>query len=75
MHSVRTLLILALHAAGLVNAGAQTIVTAPEAPFGFAPLEMHVFPARDFPITQYGAKPGNVAATTQAFAKAMAACS
>ena len=63
-----------LLAGGLFDAGAQTIVTAPEAPFEFAPLEMHVFPAKDFPITKYGAKPGNVAATTQAFAKAMAAC-
>ena len=49
-------------------------VTAPEAPFAFEPLEMFVFPDRDFPITKYGAKPGDARATTAAFAKAMAAC-
>lgn len=59
-------------AAGL---GAQTIVTAPEAPFDFEPLEMHEFPSRDFTITRYGARQGNVKATTEAFRKAMQACS
>jgi len=53
---------------------AQTTVTAPEAPFSFEPLQMHSFPARDYPITRYGAKKGNVKANTQAFACAMAAC-
>ena len=53
---------------------AQTTVTAPEAPFSFEPLQMHSFPARDYPITKYGAKKGNVQANTQAFARAMAAC-
>ena len=71
--ATRFLLALALLAAGSLRAGAQTVVTAPEAPFEFTPLEMFVFPAKDFPITKYGAKPGNVTATTQAFAKAMAA--
>lgn len=59
-------------AAGL---SAQTIVTAPEAPFDFEPLEMHEFPSRDFTITRYGARQGNVKATTEAFRKAMQACS
>ncbi len=72
--ATRFLLALALLAAGSLRAGAQTVVTAPEAPFEFTPLEMFVFPAKDFPITKYGAKAGNVTATTQAFAKAMAAC-
>ena len=56
--------------------GAQqyTTVEAPEAPFIFEPLKMYVFPAKDFPITKYGAKPGDVKANTAAFAKAMAAC-
>lgn len=57
-----------------LSANAQTVVTAPEAPFEFAPLEMFEFPAKDFPITKYGAKPADVKATTAAFAKAMAAC-
>lgn len=35
---------------------AQTTVTAPEAPFSFEPLQMHSFPAKDYPITRYGAK-------------------
>lgn len=51
----------------------KTIV-ADEAPFEMAPLEMHVFPAKDFPITRYGAKPDDVKANTAAFAKAVAAC-
>ena len=53
---------------------AQTTVIAPEAPFSFEPLQMHSFPAKDYPITKYGAKKGNVKANTQAFARAMAAC-
>lgn len=53
---------------------AQTIVSAPEAPFTFEDLEMFEFPAKDFSIVKYGAKPGNVTATTKAFQKAMAAC-
>ena len=61
-------------AARSLPAAAQTVVTAPESPFGFEPLSMYVFPQRDFPITKYGAKPGNVQANTKAFEKAMAAC-
>ncbi len=53
---------------------AQTVVTAPEAPFGFEPLEMYDFPSREFPITRYGAKAGDVQATTKAFSRAMEAC-
>ena len=63
MNPLRTILTLCLLAAGCLCAPAQTVVTAPEAPFEFAPLEMHVFPAKDFSITKYGAKPDNVAAT------------
>lgn len=36
---------------------------------------MHEFPSRDFTITRYGARQGNVKATTDAFRKAMQACS
>ena len=64
----------ALVCAANVSAQQYITVEAPEAPFGFEPLEMYVFPDRDFPITKYGAKPGDVKATTAAFAKAMAAC-
>ena len=66
------LAVLALVCAASV--GAQTRVEAPESPYGFEPLEMYEFPARDFPITKYGAKPGDVEANVKAFAKAMAAC-
>lgn len=52
----------------------QTTLTAPEAPFEFAPLTIHEFPDKDFPITKFGAKKGDVAANTTAFKKAMAAC-
>ena len=51
------------------------VVIAPEAPFAFEPLVMHEFPSKDFPITKYGARKGDVKATTDAFRKAMAACS
>ena len=44
----------------------RIVVTAPEAPFPFEPLEMFVFPNKDFPITKYGAKPGDVKANTAA---------
>jgi len=56
------------------GASSQTTVTAPEAPFEFAPLTMHEFPSKDFIITKFGAKKGNVSATTAAFRKAMSAC-
>lgn len=58
-----------------VYAGGYIEVDAPEAPFAFEPLKMFVFPEKDFPITRYGARQGDVAATTKAFAKAMEACS
>lgn len=63
-----------LFSAGAVAQQTKTVV-ADEAPFEMAPLEMHVFPARDFSITRYGAKPDDVKANTAAFAKAFAACS
>ncbi len=52
----------------------RTIVEAPEAPFAFEPLQMFHFPAKDFPITRYGARQGDVKATSEAFRRAMAAC-
>jgi len=55
--------------------GFSKTVEAPEAPFKFDPLNMHEFPAKDFVITKYGAKKGNVQANIKAFAKAMEACS
>ena len=64
----------ALLCAVSLSAQRYVTVTAPEAPFAFEPLEIYVFPEKDFPITKYGAKPGDVKATTAAFAKAMAAC-
>ena len=72
-----TRIILALFAilsGSILSAQDRIVVTAPEAPFPFEPLEMFVFPQKDFPITKYGAKPGDVKANTAAFAKAMAAC-
>lgn len=52
----------------------DTTITAPESPFGFGPLVMHSVPDRVFPITKYGARQGDVAATQKAFLKAMEAC-
>lgn len=61
---------------GMVTlSSAQTTVSAPESPFGFEPLQMHEFPAKEFPITRYGAKKDDAKATMAAFEKAMAACS
>lgn len=51
-----------------------TIVTAPESPFGFEPLELFDFPEKEFVITKYGAKRNDAKATTVAIGKAMAAC-
>ena len=67
-------IIFILFALVCANLKAQQVVRAPEAPFEFEDLVMYEFPAKEFPITKYGAKPGNVEATTQAFRKAMAAC-
>ena len=60
-------------------ASAGAVVTAPESPYGFEPLRMYEFPDRDFPITEYGAEPGDAAAeraeaNAEAFARAFAAC-
>lgn len=60
--------------ANLLPVRPSNVVVAPEAPFEFKPLEMHVFPGKDFPITKYGAKKGDIAANMKAIAKAMAAC-
>jgi len=50
-------------------------VTAPESPYNFEPLEMHVFPEKDFPITRYGAKTSAAPQkNSAAFLKAMEAC-
>ncbi len=65
------MLMLAVCCPGLL---AQTTITAPEAPFEFAPLVMHIFPEKDFPITKYGAKANDAEATGKAFRKAMKAC-
>jgi polygalacturonase len=45
-----------------------------KAPFEMPAINVPVFPDRDFAITDFGAKPGEKAATTEAFRKAMAAC-
>ena len=44
------------------------------APFYMPAITVPTFAAKDFNIKKYGAKPGNVKATTKAFAKAMEAC-
>lgn len=65
---------LAEHVRNYPEPANANVVTAVEAPFAFEPLVMFKFPAKDFPITKYGAKPGDVKANTAAFAKAMEAC-
>lgn len=61
--------------ANILPARPSNVVVAPEAPFEFKPLEMHVFPEKNFPITRYGAKKGDIGANMKAIAKAMEACS
>src|SRR5437773_11728013 len=72
-----------LAAGGAVLAGATgTVALAAAAPPGawdqvptiLARIVPPTFPAKDFPITSYGAKPGS-SDSTAAFAKAVAACS
>ena len=70
----KTFLALLLSVAAFSLSAGNLTITAPEAPFDFAPLEMYSFPDRNFNITRYGAKPGDVKATTAAIAKAMTAC-
>lgn len=57
-----------------ISAIGQQRISAPEAPFEFEDLVMFDFPDKHFPITKYGAKQGNIQATSEAFRKAMAAC-
>ena len=61
---------------GLASAGnvAYRMLNVPDAPFAMPPVRECVFPARDFLITDFGARPdGSV--STLAFAAAMKACS
>ena len=73
MKSIYKILLPALLLMVSGSIGAET-VTAPESPYDFAPLCMHDFPDKDFPITKYGAKKDDVKANTLAFSKAMEAC-
>ena len=62
---------------GAVAVSADTAydyVSAPEAPFKMPDVPVWRVPAREFPITDYGAVTGAVK-NTEAFAKAIAACS
>lgn len=45
-----------------------------EAPFEMPAIREYVFPARDFNITKFGARPDNVKANIKAFRKAIEAC-
>ncbi|MCD8302804.1 MAG: glycoside hydrolase family 28 protein [Prevotellaceae bacterium] len=45
------------------------------APFPMEPIKEYVFPDRDFPITDYGARPGGKEMNTEAIARAIEACS
>ncbi len=45
-----------------------------EAPFAMSPIEVPVFPAHDFPITDFGAVPGDQAKTSKALRRAITAC-
>ena len=45
-----------------------------KAPFPMPPIKVPVFPKRDFPITDFGAKPGGEFKNTEAIRRAVAAC-
>lgn len=45
-----------------------------KAPFPMEPIREFIFPAKDFKITRYGAKPGSATDNTKAIAKAIDAC-
>ena len=59
----------------LTGAEAQTYETINvEAPFQMEPIQVPVFPQRDFNIKKYGAVPGQIEKNKKAFAAAIAAC-
>lgn len=59
----------------LTGAKAQTYETINvEAPFHMEPIQVPVFPQRDFNIKKYGAVPGQIEKNKKAFAAAIAAC-
>ena len=51
-----------------------TVVDASESPFGMQPLKIYNFPEKEFNITRFGAKQGDLQANSKAFEKAMTAC-
>ena len=51
-----------------------TTVDVSETPFTMEPIRIFDFPDKEFNIKRFGAKPGDIRANTEAFAKAMAAC-
>ncbi|MCD8102508.1 MAG: glycoside hydrolase family 28 protein [Alistipes sp.] len=53
--------------------GYETITV--DAPFDMEPIRLHIFPDRDFDITDYGAVPDGVTYNTGAIAAAIEACS
>ena len=61
-----------LVAAAAGGASVTEVVAVADAPFAMPPIEVAAFPARDFPVTDFGARPGEKA--TEAFAAAMRAC-
>lgn len=72
MMSVSAVIVAALGLASAGNVDYRTI-NVPDAPFAMPPVRECVFPVRDFPITDFGAKPDG-SLSTLAFAAAMKAC-
>jgi len=66
--------ILGIVCCSILSASAETrLIRVDGAPFPMPAIPVAVFPARDFPITDYGAKPDG-SSCTEAFRRAMAAC-
>lgn len=60
--------------ASLASAGEDYKTVEVKAPFPMQPVKIFVYPGKDFPITDYGAKPGGEADNTKAIAAAIEAC-
>lgn len=65
--------VIALIASGAAPASKYKTV-AVKAPFAMEPIKEFIYPARDFPITKYGARADGKTNNTQAIARAIKAC-
>ncbi len=65
---------LCLLTASVAATGGNYEMVKVDAPFPMDPIKVFIYPQKDFPITNYGAKEGGKIDNTKAIAKAIAAC-